>query len=121
MLFIFNSLCKYHLILFSKVIICILLNICVKNHEKIFCNKEFMGYMFICQNSEGLPPCLLKCCRDTCTFVGMLKGCMVRKRLVTPVLLNKKMFRKYSRLSLFTKCLCAQTTWFRGPHLVHGP
>jgi len=41
MLFIFKSLYIYHLIFFSKVIICILLNISVKNHEKIFCHKEF--------------------------------------------------------------------------------
>jgi len=27
--------------LFSKVIICLLLNISVKNHEKLFCHKEF--------------------------------------------------------------------------------
>jgi len=42
--------------------------------------------MFICQNSEGVHPYLLKCCRGTCSFVGMLKGYMVRKRLGTPVL-----------------------------------
>jgi len=41
MLFIFKSLCICHLILFSKVIICLLLNISMKNHEKIFCHKEF--------------------------------------------------------------------------------
>jgi len=42
--------------------------------------------MFICQNSEGVHPYLLKCCRGTCSFVGMLNGYMVRKRLGTPVL-----------------------------------
>jgi len=42
--------------------------------------------MFICQNSEEVHPYLLKCCRGTCSFVGMLKGYMVRKRLGTPVL-----------------------------------
>jgi len=41
MLFIFKSLYIYHLILFSKI--CTLLNISVKNHENIFCHKEFMG------------------------------------------------------------------------------
>ena len=41
--------------------------------------------MLICQNSEGVHPYLLKCCRGTCSFVGMLKGYMVRKRLGTPV------------------------------------
>jgi len=53
---------------------------------KIFCHKEFYEYMFIYQNSEGVHPYLLKCCKDTCSFVGMLKGYMVRKRLGTPVL-----------------------------------
>jgi len=47
--------------------------------------------MFICQKSEGvgLHPYLLKCCRGTCSFVGMLKGYMVRKRLGTPGLIGK--------------------------------
>ena len=40
--------------------------------------------MFVCQNSEGVYPYLLKRCRGTCLFVGMLKGYMVRKRLGTP-------------------------------------
>ena len=40
--------------------------------------------MFICLNSEGVHPYLLKCCRGTCSFVRMLKGYMVRKRLGTP-------------------------------------
>jgi len=44
--------------------------------------------MFICQNSEGVHAYLLKCCRGTCSFVGMLKGYMVRERLGTPVLDN---------------------------------
>jgi len=86
MLFIFKYLYIYHLILFSKVIICLMLNISVKNHEKIFCHKEFQGYMFIFQKSEGVHPYLLKCCRGTCSFVAMLKGYMVRKRLGTPAL-----------------------------------
>jgi len=30
--------------------------------------------MFICQNSEGVHAYLLKCCRGTCSIVGMLKG-----------------------------------------------
>jgi len=42
--------------------------------------------MFICQNSEGVRPYLLKCCRGTWSFAGMLKGYRVRKRLGTPVL-----------------------------------
>jgi len=24
------------------------------NHHKIFCHKKFQGYMFICQNAEGV-------------------------------------------------------------------
>jgi len=40
--------------------------------------------MFIRQNSEGVHPYLLKCCGGTCSFVGMLRGYMVRKRLGTP-------------------------------------
>ena len=63
-----------------------LLNISVKNHEKIFCYKEFSRDMFICQKSEGLHPYLLKCYRGTCLFVGMLKGYMVRNRLGTSAL-----------------------------------
>jgi len=50
MLFIFKSLYMYHLILISKVSICILLNVSVRYHEKIFCHEEFSGYMSICQN-----------------------------------------------------------------------
>jgi len=42
--------------------------------------------MFICQNSEEVNPYLLKCCGGTCSFVGMLKGYIVRKRLGTSVL-----------------------------------
>jgi len=42
--------------------------------------------MFICQNSEGVHPYLLKCWKGTCSFVGMLKGYMVRKWLGTPAL-----------------------------------
>jgi len=42
--------------------------------------------MFICQNSEGVHAYLLKCCRGTSSFVGMLKGFMVRERLGTPEL-----------------------------------
>jgi len=37
--------------------------------------------MFICENSEWMHPYLLKCCRGTCSFVRLLKGYMVRKRL----------------------------------------
>jgi len=40
--------------------------------------------MFICQNCEGVHPYLLKCCGGTCSFVGMLKGYIIRKRLGTP-------------------------------------
>jgi len=40
--------------------------------------------MFICQNSEGVHPYLLKSCSGTCSFVGMLKGYTARKRLETP-------------------------------------
>jgi len=40
--------------------------------------------VFICQNSEGVHPYLWKRCGGTCSFVGMLKGYIVRKRLGTP-------------------------------------
>jgi len=40
--------------------------------------------MFTCQKSEGVHSYLLTCCRGTCSFVGMLKGYMERKRLGTP-------------------------------------
>jgi len=62
MLFIFKYLHIYHLILFLKVIICLMLNISKNNHEKIFRHEEFQGYMFVCQNSEGVHAYLLKCC-----------------------------------------------------------
>jgi len=38
--------------------------------------------MFICQNSEGVHAYLLKCCRGTCSIVGMLKGYMASEPLV---------------------------------------
>jgi len=41
MLLIFKYLYIYHLLLISKLIIYILLNVSVKNHEKIFCHEEF--------------------------------------------------------------------------------
>jgi len=69
--------------------------------------------MFICQNSEGVHPYLLKCCRGTCSFVGMLKGYMVRKRLGTPVLnrvhsenFPKKCFRTTVGMSMDMKYEC---------------
>jgi len=40
--------------------------------------------MFICQNSEGVHPYLLKWCRGTNSFAGMRKGYNVRKKLGTP-------------------------------------
>jgi len=42
--------------------------------------------VFVVRNSEGVHAYLLKCCRGTCSSVGMLKGYMVRERLGTPVL-----------------------------------
>jgi len=68
MLFILKSLYIYHLILFSKVIICILLNVSMKNNEKYFVIRSF-----------GVHVHLSKFCRVTCLFVGMLKGYMVKK------------------------------------------
>jgi len=39
--FISKYLHIYQLILLSKVIICLLLNISMNNHDKIFCHKKF--------------------------------------------------------------------------------
>jgi len=39
--------------------------------------------MYICRHSEGVHTYLLKCCRGTCSSVGMLKRYMVRERLGT--------------------------------------
>jgi len=94
MLLIFKSLHIYHLILFSKVTIYVLLNISVKNHKKIFCHKEFYWYMFLCQNSEGVHPYLLKCCRGTCSYAGMVKGYILRKRIGTPALVIRYLARQ---------------------------
>jgi len=58
--------------------------------------------MFICQNSEGVHAYLLKCCRGTSSFVGMLKGFMVRERLGTPELDWSHTERKQSQFSV--KC-----------------
>jgi len=41
MLFISNYLYIYQRILFSKIIICSLLNISVDDHDQIFCQKKF--------------------------------------------------------------------------------
>ena len=46
--------------------------------------------MFICRNSEGVHAYLLKCCRGTCSSVGMLKGYMVKERLGTPGLVHRR-------------------------------
>jgi len=59
--------------------------------------------MFICQNSEGVHPYLLKCCRGTCSFLGMLKGYMVRERLGTPELDEQKCTQKIGILPGLTK------------------
>jgi len=67
--------------LFSKIILCLLLNIYVNNRDKI---KTFQGCMFICRNVEGVHVYLLKCWRGTCSSVGKLKGCIARERLGTP-------------------------------------
>ena len=53
------------------------------NQDKRFCHKTFRGYMFICQNSEGVHAHISKRLRGTCSSVGMLKGFMVRERLGT--------------------------------------
>jgi len=44
---------------------CLLSNISMNNDEKIFCHKEFLGYMFICRNSEEVHAYLLKFCKGT--------------------------------------------------------
>jgi len=54
------------------------------NHDKTFCDKKFLGYIFICRNAEGVHAYLSKCWRDAYASVGMLKGYMVRERLGTP-------------------------------------
>jgi len=59
--------------------------------------------MFICQNSEGVHPYLLKCWRGACSFVRMLKGYMVRKRLGTPALDHNFWTRNPSRSSKVSK------------------
>ena len=65
----------YHLILFSKVITCLLLNVSVKNHEKILCHKEFKGtcvnvkilkgYILNCWNAVGVHAHLSECWSGT--------------------------------------------------------
>ena len=44
----------YQLILFSKIVTCLMLNISMISHDKIFCHKKFSGYMLICRNAEGV-------------------------------------------------------------------
>jgi len=55
MLFFSKYLYIYQLILFQKVITCLLLNISMNNHENILCYKSFSG---------------------TCSSVEILKGYM---------------------------------------------
>jgi len=31
------------------------------NHDKMFCHKKFMGYMFICRNAKGVHAHLSEC------------------------------------------------------------
>ena len=39
--------------LFKKIIICLLLNISMISHDKIFCHVKFWGYVLVCRNAEG--------------------------------------------------------------------
>jgi len=55
--------------------------------------------MFICQKCEGVNPYLLRCCRGACSFVEMLKGCMVRKRLGTPELEYRSLVLRNVRIT----------------------
>jgi len=79
--------------------------------------------MFICQNSEGVQPYLLKCCRDTCSFVGMVKGYILRKRMGTPALVIRylarqlhsninKLFSERTPSLLFINLTCEWLFWF---------
>jgi len=44
--------------------------------------------MFIVRYSEEVHAYLLKCCRGTCSSVGILKGYMVKEMLRTPALVS---------------------------------
>ena len=67
--------------------------ICEKSWENIL-SSGVLGvhvhlsklYILICWNAIGVHGHLSECCRGTWSFVGMLKGYMVRKRLGTPAL-----------------------------------
>ena len=52
LIFVLQYLYIYHLILFSKIIICLLLIISINIDDKIFCHTRFSGRMFICRNAE---------------------------------------------------------------------
>jgi len=82
------------------LIICILLNISMNNHDKIFCHTRFYEHMFTVH--------LSKCWRGTCSFVGMLKGYIGNKRLGTPALKVRsiKICRSLLRV-LHNDCACS--------------
>jgi len=62
--------------------------------------------MFIFQKSEGVHPYLLKFCRGTCSFIGMLKGYMVRKKLGTPVVDNRQTHRTRRMPCAYSFIIC---------------
>jgi len=74
MSFIFKYFYSYQWILFSKIIIYLLLIITMVSHDTIFVKKSIE-----CQTCF-----VIKNVRDTCSFVEMLKGYMIRERLRTP-------------------------------------
>jgi len=82
-LFISKYFCIYQLILFSKIIKCLLLNITLISHDKIIGQKpiyaiqrKFRGTFIYLQF------------RGTCSSIEMRKGYRVRQRLRTPVLVK---------------------------------
>ena len=83
---LFQNIYTCQWIFFSKIITCLLLNISMHNHDKMYCHGKFQRCLCVCQNAEGVHTYLLKCWRGTCSSFGMLKGYMVKERLVTPVL-----------------------------------
>jgi len=49
---------------------CLLLNISVINHDKIFCHEKFYGYMLVCRKAERYMV------RERLGTYAIEKGCM---------------------------------------------